>query len=37
VYQGMQALISGQKGAQQVMEDVETASKKAGARRFTVG
>jgi ABC-type glycerol-3-phosphate transport system substrate-binding protein len=37
VYQGMQALISGQKGAQQVMEDVEAASKKAGARKFTVG
>ncbi len=37
VYQGMQAVISGQKGAQQVMEEVETASKKVGERKFTVG
>ncbi|MGI9148786.1 MAG: ABC transporter substrate-binding protein [Chloroflexota bacterium] len=37
MYQGMQALISGQKSAQQVMQEVETASQKAGERKFTVG
>jgi ABC-type glycerol-3-phosphate transport system substrate-binding protein len=37
MYQGMQALLTGQKGAKQVMEEVESASQKAGERKFTVG
>ncbi len=37
LYQGMQALIGGQKNAKQVMDDVEAASQKAGERKFTVG
>jgi hypothetical protein len=37
MYQGMQALLTGQKGANQVMEEVESASQKAGERKFTVG
>ena len=35
--QGKQALLTGQKAAQQVMEEVETASKRAGERKFRVG
>ena len=37
LYQGMQAIFAGQKKASQVMEEVETASKRAGERKFTVG
>jgi raffinose/stachyose/melibiose transport system substrate-binding protein len=37
LYQGMQAIFAGQKNAKQVMEEVETASKRAGERKFTVG
>jgi ABC-type glycerol-3-phosphate transport system substrate-binding protein len=37
MYQGMQAVIQGSKGAKAVMDDVEAASKKAGERKFTVG
>lgn len=37
LYQGMQALIGGQKNAKAVMDDVEAASQKAGERKFTVG
>ena len=35
--QGMQALITGQKTPKAVMESVEAASQKAGARKFKVG
>ena len=37
MYQGWQAVFGGQKNAKQVMEEVETASKRAGERKFTVG
>ncbi len=37
LYQGMQALIGGQKTAKQVLDEVESASQKAGERKFTVG
>jgi ABC-type glycerol-3-phosphate transport system substrate-binding protein len=37
LYQGMQAILTGQKPAKQVMEEVESASQKAGERKFTVG
>lgn len=37
MYQGMQAMIVGQKTSKQVMNDVESASKQAGDRKFTVG
>lgn len=37
MYQGWQAVIGGSKNAKQIMEEVETASKKAGERKFTVG
>ena len=37
MYQGWQAVFAGQKNARQVMEEVETASKRAGERKFTVG
>lgn len=37
LYQGMQALIGGQKNAKQVMEEAEQASQKVGERKFTVG
>lgn len=36
-YQGMQAMIAGQKSAKQVMDDIESASKQAGERKFAVG
>ena len=37
MYQGWQAVFAGQKTAKQVMEKVETASKRAGERKYTVG
>jgi raffinose/stachyose/melibiose transport system substrate-binding protein len=37
MYQGMQALFTAQKNSRQVMEEVETASRRAGERKFTVG
>jgi raffinose/stachyose/melibiose transport system substrate-binding protein len=37
MYQGMQALFTAQKTSRQVMEEVETASRRAGERKFTVG
>ena len=37
LYQGFQAVITGQKTAKQIMEEAETASKRAGERKFTVG
>lgn len=37
LYQGMQGVFTGQKNAKQVMEEVESASQKAGERKFTVG
>ena len=37
LYQGMQAMFTGAKGARQVMEETEAASQRAGDRKFTVG
>lgn len=37
MYQGMQAMIVGQKSGKQVLDEVEAASKRAGERKFTVG
>ncbi len=37
MYQSMQAMIAGQKTAKQAMDDVESASKQAGERKFAVG
>lgn len=37
LFQGMQAMIAGQKSSKQVLDDVEAVSKQVGTRTFTIG